>query len=62
MLLKKWKKAVHGLRVTKENFDDLSEMLPQETCTRWSQEEKEALMQGDGFSIYDVDIEKGVCP
>jgi hypothetical protein len=60
MLLQKRKRAIQGLRVTGDNFDDLSELLSQETRTRWSQQEEEALNQGEGFCIYDVDIEKGV--
>jgi hypothetical protein len=60
MLLQKRKRAIQGLRVTGDNFDDLSELLSQETRTRWSQQEEEALNHGEGFRIYDVDIEKGV--
>jgi hypothetical protein len=60
MLLKKKKKAIHGLNTTQENFDELSTAISEDTQNRWLRQEADALVDTDGFQIYDVDIEKGL--
>jgi hypothetical protein len=59
MLNNKMKKAIYGLNITSDNFDELSSTISQMTWDRWLQQETEALEAEDGFQIYDIDIAKG---
>jgi hypothetical protein len=59
MLMMKSKKAVHGLHLTTENFNELSSTISQDTRVRWLQQETEALEKEDGFQIFNIDITKG---
>jgi hypothetical protein len=61
MLLKKRKKAIHGLNTTQQHFDELCTPISEETRNRWLDEETTALAESDNYQIYDVDIEKGLC-